>query len=392
MEYQENTFDDLCSEAQFDTLAFSDVTSLNQEEKQAAAESMDIALAAILKKIGFRYYIAEHDTNLRSELYTWSRHNLQSVYKSNNMFFNTTVDTGAACVEYFYPLAHHDTRLQMGKALIATISMDDISGVLASREQLAHFQYDFWQKKQYQDGFLKVYMEVIGGFVEHFGAKDHRLGTMGGNDLANFAEACSIEDCFAAKLPPHLAYTPPGMRTNGCCPENFAFYFRSMTGIPRSIMLGIFKPSREIEVPLEFWITSMTNLMTCINLTNDLLSYRKELLDGETFNYMSLQTQAKRQANMPSQFLTTHSADEWWTVRDTICEAMNEVYKAKHALDLAFVQFAEYDSYIARTPMLTICQDMYGTRAIGMECRACKSGLDRIFKRIYLVAHKLPKV
>ena len=340
----EPRFDTLCSEARFDALGFSDVTCLKPEEKQKAVDCMDVVLTAFLKEIGFQYCILEQDIQLRKDLSNWSRESLESVCRSDCSTLDAVLDAGASCVEYFFPLAHHDTKLPMGKAMVATIALDDNFSDPESKERLSRFEYDFWQGVQHQDGWSKVYMDVIRDFVQHFGAKDHRLGTIGGHGLANYAEVCSIEDRFAAKLPPHLTYVPPGMKTNGCCPQGFASYFRNQSGIPEPVAMGIFKPSREVEVPLDFWITSMTDLTAFTNLTNDLLSYRKELLAGEDFNYISLQTQAKRQANIPSQFLSTHSSDGKWTVRDTICEALNDLYKAKHALDLAFVRFAEYGS------------------------------------------------
>ena len=347
-------FDVLCSEARFDALGFSDVTCLKLEEKQLAVDCMDAALTAFLKEIGFQYCIIEKDTQLRKDLLTWSRESLESVCRSDSSILNATIEAGASCVEYFFPLAHHDTRLPMGKAMIATIAMDDNCSDPASKERLSRFQYDLWQGVQSQDGWSKMYMDVVKDFVKHFGAKDHRLGTIAGNSLANYAEVCSVEDRYAAKLPPHLTYVPPGIKANGCCPQGFPSYFRHQSGIPEPVVMGIFKPSREIEVPLDFWITSMTHLINFTNMINDLLSYGKELLAGETFNYISLETQAKRQANVPSQFPSARSSDGRWTVRDTVCEVLNETYKAKDALDLAFVRFAEYGFLATWIQMLMV--------------------------------------
>lgn len=84
----------------------------------------------------------------------------------------------------------------------------------------------------------------------------------------------------------------------------------------------------------------MVPLMTFVNL----LSFPKEILAGEAHNYMSLQTQAKRQSGHPSAFPQEGNSGARWTFRNTSCETMDLLYDAICSLDKALIQshrFAE---------------------------------------------------
>lgn len=336
----EFSFQSLLSEPRFEVLDFSDVTTLGHEHKLAVVECMNHALAVFLEKIEFKYKPAQKDEALRRDLWEWSTQNLLPVCACDSKVLDRVLDQAVSCAEYYYPLAHHDTRLEMAIGLGVTIAADDNVAGVASTKRFNRFQYDLWQGSTEQDGWAKMYTGFVRRFVEHFGANDPRVGSLGASSWANYMEACFTEDIFAKNLPPHLAYVPPGATANRCCPSGFASYFRGLTGESIPFMVGIFKPCRETEVPLEYWLPSITSLMNYINLINDLLSWPKEVIAEESYNYMSLQTLSHRQAEKPRIVTGTSSNINGWTFRDTICETMDAVYQATQELDRAFVQFA----------------------------------------------------
>lgn len=347
------TFKTLLAESRFDPLNFSDVSLLSEDNKRAAIECFEEAVAVLLDKIGFRYTVPERDGRLREDLSSWAQANLIGSCLCEKKVLDRILDATLSCVESFYPLAQHDTRLQMAIAIGAGIVAEDGFASPDSDHIFSAFQYNLWCRDPDEDEgkWSRMYSSVIKNFIQHFGAIDRRVGTLGGNGLANFMEACHMENSFAKVLPPHLSYVPPGAKMNLCCPDGFAYFFRSITGATVPCILGIFKPSRETEVPLEYWITSMVPLTTFINLANDILSLSKEIRTGETNNYMSLQTRARRQGSYPSSFAGPQSVDDQWTFRDTIAETLDSVYQCTLSLDRAFVEFAEYVecSYLAIT-------------------------------------------
>ncbi|PTB40911.1 uncharacterized protein TrAFT101_006062 [Trichoderma asperellum] len=336
-----SVFHNLLSQPQFDSLDFADVRCLTEREKADIVECLDAALLSFLSEINFSHRFCQNDSKLRDDLWSWSRENLSGVCICEDEILKGILDEAAAIVEYYYPHAHHDTRLQMAISMAAGLTADDGVTPAASREAFAKFHYDLWcgMPDSGKDEWSKMYLNVIRNFARHFGASDPRMGTIGANGLAGFAEATFMEDSLAMALPPHFSQAQPGMDDHGCCPDGFAYFFRSLSGVTGPLMLGMFKPGRDLEVPLEYWITSIVPLTTFINLINDLLSFPKEMLAGEAHNYMSLQTQAKRQGCQLSAFAQEDDCDARWTFRDTICETMDLLCDAIRSLDRAFIQF-----------------------------------------------------
>ncbi len=334
------SFQSFLSEPRFDAMDFSDVTTLGHEGKLAVMECMSHALVVFLEKIGFKYKPAPRDEPLRHDLWTWSAQNLAPLCVCDDQVLDRVLGQAVSCVEYYYPLSHHDSRLQMAIGLAVTIGADDNVTGPETRRRFDRFQYDLWQGSTKQDEWARMCAGFIKDFAEHFGAKDPRVGSLGANGWATFMEASFTEDTFAKKLPPHLSYVPPRTAAGGFSPSGFASFFRFLTGEPIPFMLGIFKPSREIEVPLEYWMTSIPNLVTYIDLINDLLSWPKEVMAEETYNYVSIQTLSHRRAKTTRITAGKPGSSGDWTFRDTICETMDTLYQATLELDWAFLQFA----------------------------------------------------
>lgn len=339
-----SVFHNLLSQPQFDSLDFADVRLLTKNEKVEIIKCLDAALSSFLSEINFSHCFSPSDSKLRDDLWSWSRENLIGVCICDDKVLNGILDEAAAIVEYYYPLAHHDTRLQMAIGLAAGLTADDGVTPAASRKAFASFHYQLWcgVPDSGRDEWSTMYLKFIRSFARHFGANDPRMGTIGANGWASFAEASFMEDSLAKALPPHFSQAQPGMDDHGYCPNGFAYFFRSLTGLSSPLMIGLFKPSLDLEVPLEYWITSVVPLTTFINLINDLLSFPKEILAGEAHNYMSLQTQAKRQSGHVSAFPQEGNSDARWTFRDTVCETMDLLCDAIGSLDKAFIQFHRF--------------------------------------------------
>ncbi|KAK7753980.1 hypothetical protein SLS62_004079 [Diatrype stigma] len=336
----EFSFQSLLSEPRFDVLDISHVTGLGHEQKLAVVECMNHALAVFLDKIGVQHKEEQRDEALRRDLRAWLTQNLVPVCACDGQVIDRVFDEAASCAEYFYPLSDHSTKVEMAIGLGVTIGMDDNVAGAATKSRFNRFQYDIWRGSNEQDEWAKMYTGFIRRFVEHFGAIDPRVGSLGANSWANYIEACFTEDVFAKQLPPHVSYLPTGATANRCCPSGFASYFRGFTGITTSFTVGIFKPSRQTEVPLEYWLPSINNLTGFMNLINDLLSWPKEVMAEEDYNYMSIQTLSHRQVKKPRIITSTSANTDDWTFRDTICETMDAAYQATQELDRAFVQFA----------------------------------------------------
>ncbi|KAI1498083.1 hypothetical protein F5X99DRAFT_420877 [Biscogniauxia marginata] len=312
-------FVSLLSDPRYDILAFKDVADLSREEKLAVAECMDKVLLAFLEEIGFQLYSPQRDHKLRKDLWAWGRCTLVAVCDGGWSQAEHILEGSASIVEHFFPLARRDSRLHLAFAVAVALHVELSATKASYAESLAYFTFNLLLQKNNQEEWQTMYAGVIKGFVEHFGANDPRIGTLGAVSLAQFIETASTEHSFSKRLPPHLSSVhPEGEKLNRGSSDGFAYFFRILSGVPGPFISGLVKPSKHEEVSYDYWITSVVNLTTFMNLANDLLSWPKEVRSGETQNYMSLQTRARQQAGTPSQF----QLEGKWTFRDTLCETI----------------------------------------------------------------------
>ncbi|KAI5926229.1 hypothetical protein F4810DRAFT_707841 [Camillea tinctor] len=295
-----DNFMSLLSETRYDILSFKEITDLSQPERLVVAERLEEILVAFLDEIGFQFYSPPRDLELRKDLWAWGHRVFIKACDGEWPQAEHILEGSASIVEHFYPSACQDSRYQL--AVVTAVGLHVEFNSKKYPDRLAHFLSDFLLQRNHSEDWYTMYNDVIKDSVEHFGANDPRIGTLGAISLARIIETAPTENSFSKKLPPHLSHIAIGDTMNGCSSNGFAYFFRYFTGMPASYVIGIMKPSRSEEVPYDYWITSVVDLLTFINQGNDLISFPKEVRAGETANYISLQTRARQQAGTPSQF------------------------------------------------------------------------------------------
>lgn len=120
--------------------------------------------------------------------------------------------------------------------------------------------------------------------------------------------------------------------------EELPYYIRNFSALTSPIVVPIFKPLHDVEVPLNLWIFAIPGMSQWICLVNDLLSFPKEVLLLDSFNYFSLLTRARRQAGRNSLF---NPKDGLWTFKESLYEAFGQLISGTVALDKLFTTFAE---------------------------------------------------
>jgi len=327
------------SKPEFDCLGFSDVQLLTLDQKTAVMKCMDQVFLVFARAIQYRHPPAPptQDPKLRLDLFEWGQTRLADLSSLQPEELDEIMERATSMTKHCFPLASDETRRQMAMGIACAFNIDDQS---IDGADLRSFQYDLWQKKSPRCELLAIYMDFIRGFVEYFGTLDPRIGSLGGNGWANVCEARAMEGTIASKPSPQLSYTKPNLEPNRCYPDSFALQSRLDSWFSASLIVGIFKPSREAEVPFEYWITSLHELKIFISMGNDLFSWPKEVIGGKSCNYMSLRTRSKRQSGSRTRFTTGLDGDELWSFRDTICEAMSLLLNSTVSLDKAFVEFA----------------------------------------------------
>ena len=325
------------SQDDFGCLDFDDVALLDETQRQAVVESMDRLLGHLFKAIHYQHIVRPKNVAFRKDFWAWGYSRLTEA-TPDNTHLDFLLDTTAASMEYLYPSACHQSWMCMGTTVGAIILADDLVEKPGGLEQFHYFSQRYLRGLPQPEGLCAALADGIKDCDEFYGCKNPRGGSYAVMGWLAGIDAFCEEARFPQELPGQFASNfSKDVRTDWSV-EKLPYYMRSLTGLPNSIIVPIFKPSRDVEVPLDLWISGIPDLSQWICLVNDLFSFPKEVLALENFNYLSLLTRARRQAGRASLF---DSRDGLWTFRDTLFEGFDQLISRTAALDKLFVRFAE---------------------------------------------------
>ncbi|KAJ5729913.1 uncharacterized protein N7483_004421 [Penicillium malachiteum] len=331
----------LLSSEEFECLDFHDLTALGPEERQTVARALRKPLALLLDNVDYQHHQAPADTKLRQDLLDWLKENgIMAMFPGKEQRLQFIIDCSAESSEYYYPLPlwKHDTRLVMAIVTALYVLSDD-DAVLNpdERKSLASFSFNHFQHLTENSQLCIAIGKALAMVVDHFGSQDPLVGSRCGQSFTGFFDSCAEEERLEHELPIHLSHghhKRPHSSSQRCSAEEFPTHLRVSTGSALLYVAPIFKKGRTDEVPYMFWISTIPDMCYFINNVNDLLSFPKEVIAGETWNYMSMTTRTKRQAGRQSMFKSKHGT--LWTYRDTLCETLSGLRQRSIALDEAF--------------------------------------------------------
>lgn len=344
----------LLSNPIYDCLNFHDVKHLDQSHRDQVAQTVTEMIRPLLEKLEYKHYQAPQNQQLRQELWQWAKDHLlplvgQEKWDSRLQY---ALETACQTGEAFYQHNDHDVQFKMARLTLLHVCLDDED--LISRQDrldLSTVTARLCQRLPQTNAWGTLLVENIGDYSSYFGANDPLVGAIGANGYCAFLDACTLERRLAIQLPPHL--TGQGRRhdlgrghttsTQLAAAQGFPNYLRRLSAASWEFLVPIFKVSSQVEVPLEYWVSTIPSLDQFIALINDLFSLPKELRAGETQNYVALQTKVHRLQGRESVF-----AEELWTYRDTIHELTNDALMATQALDQAFLEYGPVESSKSR--------------------------------------------
>lgn len=325
------------SKDDFDCLDFDDVALLDKAQRQAVLASMDQILRHLFRAIGYQHIVRPKDVAFRRNLWAWGYSRLTKVMPDNARL-DMLLDTSAAIMENFYPNACDEAKMCTATASAAAILSDDLVEKPGGVDHLRHFSQRYLRGLPQPEGLCTVLADTIRDSDEFYGSRNPHVGNysvMGW--LAGIDIFCE-EARFPQELPGQFASNCSRYHRTEWSVEKLPWLIRSLNGLASSYVVPIFKPSHNVEVPFDLWISAIPDLIQFICLVNDLLSFPKEALALENYNYLSLITRARRQVGRTSLF---DSNDGLWTFRDTLYEAFDQVISHTAELDNLFITFAE---------------------------------------------------
>lgn len=366
--------------AEFECLDYHNIKDVDFTGRQIIANTMVEFLYELLKGLNYQHLVPLQSSALRDRLRTWAKSQLSNTINEHAIaHMDALIHQAASIVEHCYPLASGDSSFTLAKCTVAIIAIDDFFMKDSSRKQLASFQLRYFTGELGGDSWSKMYADTITEYAKHFGSDDPVVGALGAMAWANFATANALEDRFALNPPVHFSLGKPSKGPNHRCPDRLPHYLRTHTGVSQPYALAIFKPSREDEVPLNLWIAAFPDLLDFINFVNDVLTFSKEVFDGETVTYISLLTKAKRENGQKSRF---YHDGRLWTVRDTLCEVSQQLTDITSTLDQALKCPAIYNLHGPSKSHI----DHYGETDNTRQFQRC-SNLWTAFKQGYIAWH-----
>ncbi|OAX32335.1 terpenoid synthase [Rhizopogon vinicolor AM-OR11-026] len=153
----------------------------------------------------------------------------------------------------FEHLPDREVRMWICLLITITIGIDDNLGGGLDMVQLYHFNKRFISHQPQGDPAMKAFDAFLREASRHY------------SPLVSNLITTSILDFISTKTP------------------LFADYCRLLSGFPTSVVFMIFPPM----LPVQEYIQSMPDLVSIMNLTNDILSYYKEELEGDPTTYVA---------------------------------------------------------------------------------------------------------
>ncbi|KAF9063731.1 terpenoid synthase [Rhodocollybia butyracea] len=221
-----------------------------------------------------------------------------------------------------YPSADTEMKVILAKLTALAIFLDDSVENDVMYEEIGNFAHHLHIGESQSSGILKLYHECIKELSHLHEGDAKRLLTL---DTELRASPYDMGYQHLAKQRrdgiSHVAReTSPGAKIH------FPLFIRNRTGISEAYTAAIFKCTKEQGLPLSRYVMALPDISFYIMAINDLLSFHKEELAGETVNLIHLRTQALKENKGTS-------ASGEWTVLDTFNLLCNEVREAANRID-----------------------------------------------------------
>ncbi|KAJ7881253.1 isoprenoid synthase domain-containing protein [Mycena leptocephala] len=283
----------------------------------ATVSDYTACIQRLLTDIGYRYEpFPPYDANYWGPFHTWMLDTLGPTSSWSLKKLNELEHASGGIIERAYPYAGTQLKLLFAKLTAIAILIDD-SIENESNEMLALYHAN-----------MKELSEMYGN--------DTVLRGLALVPWINYIDACLMEkQIFTAER--ELAKTKMASPCGDALQSRrhldglalkFPHYLRSKSGIAEAYAACIFKTTKEQCLPLTRYIRVLPDLTFYIEVMNDLLSFYKEEIDGETYNLIHLRTRSLSSSGVRGSGTTGD-----WTSYDTLQLLCDEIREATHRID-----------------------------------------------------------
>ncbi|KAJ7131825.1 isoprenoid synthase domain-containing protein [Mycena crocata] len=264
----------------------------------------------LLTDIGYRYEaFPPYDGTYWEPFHAWMLYTLGPACSWTIAQLTELEHAAGGIMERSFPYAATDLKLLFAKLTALAILLDDSIEDDAVYAEIVQFSHKLYSGEAQQNGLLALYHENLKELSVFYG-NDSILRGLAIVPWITYLDACLVEkDIFTAECDsPH--------------------YLRSKSGIAEAYVAGIFKATRDQSCAVAKYIRAVPDLTFFIEVMNDLLSFHKEELAGETHNLIHLRTRA-----LSSSGAARSGHEGEWTPYDTFSLLCDEVREATLRID-----------------------------------------------------------
>ncbi|KAJ7511372.1 isoprenoid synthase domain-containing protein [Mycena galericulata] len=293
----------------------------------------------LLIGIGYRYEpFPPYNADYWGPFHIWILYTLGPTSSWNVKQLNELEHTAGGVAERAYPYATIQLKLLFAKLTAIALILDDSIEDETVYGEIIQFSHKLYFGEAQENGMLALYHENIKELSEVYG-NDVVLRDLAVVPWITYIDACLIEKSiftserkFASTGNMPLVSLPSGLNRYSTDLDvlalKFPHYLRSKSGASEAYAAGIFKASTDQNIPLARFIRVLPDLTFFIDIMNDILSFHKEELAGETYNLIHLRTRSLSSSGARGSGIAGE-----WTPYDTLHLLCEEIKEATHRID-----------------------------------------------------------
>ncbi|KAK6988662.1 terpenoid synthase [Favolaschia claudopus] len=269
--------------------------------------------------IGYRYQpLPPPDPEYWERLHTWVIDVLGPTTSWSNKQLAALEHAAGIYIERGYGYASLDVRFLYARLTALCLFVDDSIENDTLFVDVAKFSHQMYRGQEQQHPALALYQATM-----------QELSDIHGNntvlrDLAVLPWIVHIDACMIEKQILTLEQGSGDPRDPCVSPKasqpsllalapKFPHYMRGKSGIAEAYAALIFKATKAQDLPLIRYVRALPDLLFFLEVNNDVLSFYKEELAGETYNLIHLRTQS-----LVSVGAKGTGINGQWTLQDTV--------------------------------------------------------------------------
>ncbi|KAJ7609408.1 terpenoid synthase [Roridomyces roridus] len=284
----------------------------------AASASYTTYIQQLLRDMGYRHVPrSEPDARFWDPYHDWMVNTLGPTLTYDSKQLAKLEVHAGGIMDFAYPFMDPSLKLIYVKLTAMVIVID---GAMDDEElcaQIAMFTGRFYRGEPQPNGLLALFQQSCLEVSDMFG-DGTILRNMGVLPWINFLDASLMEK----EILRDLIKGPREASHVDASGLKFPHYLRSKSGIGEAYAAAILKANPEQNIPLLKFCRAIPDMRFYIDVMNDVLSFHKEELEGETYNLIHLHTRS-----LSATGARGTGTDGAWTVLDTfklLCDELRD--------------------------------------------------------------------